>query len=188
MRKIRLVELFNKYDLTIKEILYIINDIDVDVDEKIKQEIKSYDFTEYKNKKNNITITELAKFCCVSTATISRAINSNVENKKTFTILMEIENSGYYPSLKASQMGSNNNMEFTIEDVAKFAGVSIATVSRVNNGGSVSEKSKVKVLEAQEKLNYISKYDYKEMSGREKREVEEKIGVSNEKLKSLFEF
>ncbi|KLO22010.1 LacI family transcriptional regulator [Marinitoga sp. 1197] len=43
----------------------------------------------------------------------------------------------------------------TIEDVAKLAGTSIATVSRVlNNKGKFSEKTKIKVLKAVEELNY----------------------------------
>jgi len=46
----------------------------------------------------------------------------------------------------------------TIEDVAKEAGVSIATVSRViNNLGNVSEKTKMKVWRAVKKLNYKPK-------------------------------
>lgn len=46
-------------------------------------------------------------------------------------------------------------MSVTIRDVAKAAGVSTATVSRViNNRGYVHEKTRKKVLEAVEKLNY----------------------------------
>ena len=46
-------------------------------------------------------------------------------------------------------------MDVTIKDIAKAAGVSKSTVSRVlNNSGRFSEKSKKKVLEAAEKLNY----------------------------------
>ena len=46
-------------------------------------------------------------------------------------------------------------MEKTIKDVAKYAGVGIGTVSRViNNEGSVGEKTRKKVLEAMEALNY----------------------------------
>ncbi|MBZ4649614.1 LacI family DNA-binding transcriptional regulator [Thermosipho sp. (in: thermotogales)] len=46
----------------------------------------------------------------------------------------------------------------TIEDVAKKAGVSIATVSRVlNNANNVSEKTKLKVWKAIEELNYKPK-------------------------------
>ncbi|ABR30626.1 LacI family transcriptional regulator [Thermosipho melanesiensis] len=45
-----------------------------------------------------------------------------------------------------------------IEDVAKKAGVSIATVSRViNNSGNVSEKTKMKVWKAIKELNYKPK-------------------------------
>jgi len=47
-------------------------------------------------------------------------------------------------------------MSVTIYDVAKKAGVSIATVSRVlNKKNNVSEKTKQKVLNAIEELNYI---------------------------------
>ncbi|MBO5357624.1 MAG: LacI family DNA-binding transcriptional regulator [Clostridia bacterium] len=43
----------------------------------------------------------------------------------------------------------------TIKDVAKYAGVGVGTVSRViNNAGSVGEKTRKKVLEAMEALNY----------------------------------
>ncbi|SHE32208.1 transcriptional regulator, LacI family [Marinitoga hydrogenitolerans DSM 16785] len=43
----------------------------------------------------------------------------------------------------------------SIDDVAKLAGVSTATVSRViNNKGKYSEKTKLKVLKAVEELNY----------------------------------
>ncbi len=46
--------------------------------------------------------------------------------------------------------------EANIYEIAKEAGVSIATVSRVmNHSGAVSEKSKQRVLEAVEKLNYV---------------------------------
>ncbi len=47
-------------------------------------------------------------------------------------------------------------MPVTIKDVAKFAGVSIATVSRVQNGiGQVSPETKKRVLSAIRQLNYI---------------------------------
>lgn len=42
----------------------------------------------------------------------------------------------------------------TIHDVAKVAGVSVATVSRVLNGGVVSDKTKAKVLKAINDMNY----------------------------------
>lgn len=46
-------------------------------------------------------------------------------------------------------------MEKTIKDVARYAGVGVGTVSRViNNEGSVGEKTRKKVLEAMEALNY----------------------------------
>ncbi len=43
----------------------------------------------------------------------------------------------------------------TIYDVAKMSGVSIATVSRVLSGGSVSAKSRAKVEEAMRTLNWV---------------------------------
>ncbi len=47
-------------------------------------------------------------------------------------------------------------MTVTFKDVAQLAGVSTQTVSRVTNGaGSVSEKTRVKVLSAIEQLGYI---------------------------------
>ncbi len=46
-------------------------------------------------------------------------------------------------------------LEKTIKDVARYAGVGVGTVSRViNNEGSVGEKTRKKVLEAMEALNY----------------------------------
>lgn len=46
--------------------------------------------------------------------------------------------------------------ETNIYEIAREAGVSIATVSRViNNSGSVSEKSRKKVMDAISKLNYV---------------------------------
>lgn len=47
------------------------------------------------------------------------------------------------------------NLEVTIKDVARYAGVGIGTVSRViNNEKAVGEKTRKKVLEAMEALNY----------------------------------
>ena len=43
----------------------------------------------------------------------------------------------------------------TIEDIAREAGVSIATVSRVLNNQSVRAESRAKVEAAVEKLNYV---------------------------------
>ena len=46
-------------------------------------------------------------------------------------------------------------MSLTIKDVAKEAGVSIATVSKVINGKpSISEPTRLRVLEVIQKLNY----------------------------------
>jgi len=54
--------------------------------------------------------------------------------------------------LKSKPIGKNNP---SIEDVAKIAGVSTATVSRViNNFGSVKESNRIKVLETVNKLKY----------------------------------
>ena len=49
-----------------------------------------------------------------------------------------------------------SKQEANIYEIAKEAGVSIATVSRVmNHSCTVSEKSRKRVLEAVEKLNYV---------------------------------
>ncbi len=42
-----------------------------------------------------------------------------------------------------------------LKDVAKLAGVSVATASQALNGKSVNEKTRQKVLECAEKLNYV---------------------------------
>jgi transcriptional regulator with XRE-family HTH domain len=63
--------------------------------------------------------------------------------------------------LWASQVGKNELAHAylapcTIKDVARLAGVSIATVSRVTSGsGKVSGKTKTKVLEAASALKYF---------------------------------
>lgn len=49
----------------------------------------------------------------------------------------------------------SNKNSITIKDIAQEAGVSIATVSRVINNGSVKLEKKKKVLKAIEKLNYV---------------------------------
>lgn len=50
----------------------------------------------------------------------------------------------------------NGNQSVTIDDVAKLAGVSKATVGRViGNYGSVSEKTRRKVMEAVKELDYV---------------------------------
>lgn len=51
---------------------------------------------------------------------------------------------------------NRNNKDYTIRDVARVAGVSVATAGRVIGGyGSVSAKSVQAVMEAVKKLNYI---------------------------------
>ena len=55
----------------------------------------------------------------------------------------------------------------TIRDVAKYAGVSIATVSRILNNDEyfgVTRKTKQKVLEAVKKLNYKKKIQKEKIS------------------------
>lgn len=55
--------------------------------------------------------------------------------------------------------------EANIYEIAKEAGVSIATVSRViNNSNAVSEKSRKKVLDAIEKLNYVPNSNARSLS------------------------
>ncbi|MEF3355135.1 LacI family DNA-binding transcriptional regulator [Paenibacillus sp. GYB006] len=52
-------------------------------------------------------------------------------------------------------MNNNKDQKITIEDVAKKAGVGIATVSRaINNTSGISAKTKAKVLEAIEELGF----------------------------------
>ncbi|NUU98552.1 LacI family DNA-binding transcriptional regulator [Marinitoga sp. 1138] len=58
----------------------------------------------------------------------------------------------------------------TIDDVAKLAGVSTATVSRVlNNTANVSEETRAKVLYAIEKLNFKPKFSAKALAKSKKR-------------------
>lgn len=58
--------------------------------------------------------------------------------------------------MKEGRVGLSKNSKVTIEDVAKKAGVGIATVSRaINNSGGISEKTKAKVLQAIEELGFI---------------------------------
>ncbi|KAF2956710.1 LacI family DNA-binding transcriptional regulator [Marinitoga sp. 38H-ov] len=74
----------------------------------------------------------------------------------------------------------------TIEDVAKLAGTSIATVSRViNNKGKVSEKTKIKVLKAIEELNYKPSSQAKHLA---KVKYGFKIGVLfSDRIKNILE-
>lgn len=47
-------------------------------------------------------------------------------------------------------------MAVTIRDVARAAGVSVSTVSRVlNNKGTISEETKKRIHEAMEELKYV---------------------------------
>ena len=53
-------------------------------------------------------------------------------------------------------MPQNTQNSVTIEDVAKLADVSTATVSRViNRSGPVAEKTAIRVLDAIENLDYV---------------------------------
>ncbi|WP_129409449.1 LacI family DNA-binding transcriptional regulator [Marinitoga lauensis] len=73
-----------------------------------------------------------------------------------------------------------------IEDVARLAGTSIATVSRVlNNKGKFSEKTKMKVLKAVEELNYKPSSQAKHLA---KVKYGFKIGVLiSERIKHILE-
>jgi LacI family transcriptional regulator len=73
-----------------------------------------------------------------------------------------------------------------IEDVAKLAGTSIATVSRIiNNKGKVSEKTKIKVLKAIEELNYKPSSQAKHLA---KVKYGFKIGVLiSDRIKSILD-
>ncbi|MEM6429646.1 MAG: LacI family DNA-binding transcriptional regulator [Deinococcota bacterium] len=53
----------------------------------------------------------------------------------------------------------------TIKDVAKCAGVSYATVSRVINGQSVSEDKKARVMQAIDKLGYVVNMSARSLAG-----------------------
>ncbi|GAB6188613.1 LacI family DNA-binding transcriptional regulator [Marinitoga arctica] len=73
-----------------------------------------------------------------------------------------------------------------IEDVAKLAGTSIATVSRVlNNKGKYSEKTKIRVLKAVEELNYKPSSQAKHLA---KAKYGFKIGVLySNRIKNILE-
>lgn len=58
-------------------------------------------------------------------------------------------------------------MSYTIKDVAKEAGLSVTTVSRViNERGYISEKTKAKVYHAMKKLNYYPNSVARSLSGK----------------------
>ncbi|RGX55861.1 LacI family transcriptional regulator [Anaerotruncus sp. AF02-27] len=56
-------------------------------------------------------------------------------------------------------------MQFSIWDVAERAGVSKSTVSRVLNGGSVSESTHQKVMEAIQEMGYRPNYNARNLRG-----------------------
>ena len=59
---------------------------------------------------------------------------------------------------KNINLHNNSGKNMTIKDIARLAGVSVSTVSRVlNNHPDVSEKAKESVLAVVEKYNYIPK-------------------------------
>lgn len=63
-------------------------------------------------------------------------------------------------------------MSYTITDIAKAAGVSTATVSRMINGsGYVGEKTKVKIQEAIDRLNYVPNAAAVALSSRQSRVI-----------------
>ena len=75
-------------------------------------------------------------------------------------------------------MGDNGeNKEKTIKDVAILAGVSVATVCRViGNYGSVSEKTRDKVMNAVRELNYSPNAIAQGMRGRSMKTIGIVIG------------
>lgn len=89
-------------------------------------------------------------------------------------------------SNKIKKDGKNVKHSTTIYDVAKFAGVSAMTVSRVvNNSGRVSEKTRKKISDAIVELNYIPN-----LAARAARTGVQKIGVifNNPKSSNLGGF
>ncbi len=100
--------------------------------------------------KNKITIEDIAKDANVSTATVSRYMNtpSIVASETAERIRKSVEKLNYDPERKVPKNA-------TIEEVAQLAKVSKATVSRVlNKSNLVGYKTKNKVLHAIDELNY----------------------------------
>ncbi len=101
---------------------------------------------------SNITIEYIAREAEVSTATVSRYLNSpeKVAFQTAERIKKVIQKYNYQPGKK------NRSNVVTVNDVAELAGVSKATVSRVlNNSNLVGEDTRKAVLEAIEELNFL---------------------------------
>lgn len=74
-------------------------------------------------------------------------------------------------------------MKITIQEVAKYANVSVATVSRVMNGNyPVKEETRIKVLDAIDKLNYIPNMQARELT----RQKSATIGVVIPSITNMF--
>jgi len=70
----------------------------------------------------------------------------------------------------------------TIRDIAKLAGVSTSTVSRVINNGNVGKKTKQKVLKIIEKYDYYPNTYAQYLGRRNKAKIITKTGTVSRKI------
>jgi transcriptional regulator with XRE-family HTH domain len=90
-----------------------------------------------------------------------------------------------------SALGSGGPAPCTIRDVARLAGVSIATVSRVTSGSvNVSGKTKTKVLEVASVLQYLPNAQAAELArakdGRPRRRGNQEPSLTASNFKMIF--
>lgn len=104
-----------------------------------------------------VTVKDVAKKAGVSTATVSRVLNNSdrLKDETRKKVLEVIDELNYQKNSSNSKKVNINNNQVTLNDVAKLAGVSKSTASRVlNNNQIVSPETKRKVKKAMEALNY----------------------------------
>ncbi|ACL70572.1 LacI family DNA-binding transcriptional regulator [Halothermothrix orenii] len=130
-----------------------------------------------------VTIKDIAERAGVSTATVSRVLNNSprVKEETRVRILEIIKETGYGRYRKGIKKSPDSKV--TIREVAREAGVSVATVSRVINGDSaVSPQTRNRVKKAMQALNY-----HPNLLGRQLRRRETKsIGIIIPEISNFF--